>query len=146
MHTDFIPCSYKQHCTACPPRNPLGSSWAKTLYLSSWFAYRVLLWYFAAGIHSSFPTPQSMDSLSLLFSIYNATLIARPCILSVISRLVMVSYTGAKTGLSFGILQWGIRRVLLVVVGFVMRLKMWLWTWKKISNEDCCFVIPGGTR
>ena len=67
-------------------------------------------------------------SLSILFSIYNATLIARPFIHSVISRLVMVSYTGAKTGISFGILQRGIRRVLLVVVGSVMRLKMGLWT------------------
>lgn len=79
-------------------------------------------------------------SLSLLFSIYNATLIARPCIHSVASSLEMVSYTGAKTGISFGILQRGIRRVFVVVLSSVIRPRMGLRTWKMISNEGCCFV------
>lgn len=75
-------------------------------------------------------------SLSLLSSIYSVTLIAHPSIHSVTSLLAMVSYTGAKIGISFGILQRGIRRVLVVVLGFVIRLRIGLWAWKKILNED----------
>lgn len=85
-------------------------------------------------------------SLSLLFSIYSVTLIAHPSIHSVASLLAMVSYTGAKTGISFGILQRGIRRVLVVVLGFVIRLRIGLWAWKKMLNEDFCSVISGRIR
>ena len=115
---------------------PSGKQWSRTLILILPIRVRgiVLIHYGRDSSIRPFFLLSVHGLYSLLFSIYNATLIARPCIHSVVSSLEMASYIGAKTGLSFGILQRGIRLVLVVVLGFVIRLRIEPWTWGNDSK------------